>query len=321
MTTDEDDFWDAAPAKPKYGLTDNEQYYKFPPPPGVEIPKGWRGWKRMTNLVAAFSDQKKLQDWLEWRAFMGLRAADGLLFDEWMAEPAESLTEADQRSLALTYAERARQAAHADAAARRGTARHAMMDTYLTAGRRTGTRAMRMQLDDALEALEAAGLDVLESEFKLWHPACGGTMGTSDVRVLCRRTGQVGIFDWKTQARFWTFQEIAGQLFGYHSAPWKWQGPQNDAGGWVPNEASTLLGHPDGEYPGRRVALVAHMPQHPGPGQLPVEIYEVDLEYGRDVFNCAVENTRLRSIGKSTAVGRRPGSRHPSALARAAIAG
>jgi hypothetical protein len=30
--------------------------------------------------------KKALQDWLEWKCLMGLRAGDGVLFDEWMSE-------------------------------------------------------------------------------------------------------------------------------------------------------------------------------------------------------------------------------------------
>jgi hypothetical protein len=314
-----DDFYDDAPAKVSiasgvYGLPEpNAPFYIYPPPPGVQIPKGWRGWRRMTNLVSAFSDQKALQDWLAWKMMMGLRASDGLIYEEWMAEPAEALEPAAQRELANAYAERARNAAGGLDAARRGTARHKMMDIYLTTGHETGTRSMAAQRESALAALEAHDLEVLDSEFTVWHPACGGTVGRSDVKVLCRRTGQIGILDWKTQKRFWTFQEVCGQLCGYDSAPWQWDGPHTIEGQWVPQLTNTLMGHPDGEFAGRRVALVAHMPQAPGPGQLPVEILEVDLEYGAQVMAVAAENVRLRSIGKSVAIGRRTGAIRPAA--------
>jgi hypothetical protein len=317
----EDDFWDSAPAKPSlatavYGLNEGAGKYVYPAPPGVEIPKGHRGWMRMTNLVGAFSDQKALQEWLEWKSWLGLRSADGLLFDEWMAEDVERLDETTQKALVVKYAERARQAAHADAAARRGTARHKMMDIYLTTGYETGTRSMAAQRLSALEALDRAGLDVVESEFRVWHPAAGGTMGTSDVKVMCRMTGQLGILDWKTQARFYTWQNIAAQLYGYDSAPWVWRGPDTPEGRWEPQEPNTLLGHPDGKFAGRRVALVAHMPQHPGPDQLPVTLHEVDMDYGRAVLETAERNVALRSVGRAQAEARRPaGIRLPARVA------
>jgi hypothetical protein len=323
--TDLDDFWDPAPAKPGtagvYGLDEKAGKYKYPPPPGIQLPKGWRGWMRMTNLAGAFSDQKALQDWLEWKAWMGLRTADGLLYDEWMSEAVEALDDQGQKDLVRRYAERARQAAHADAAARRGTARHTMMDTYLKTGYETGTRSMRAQLASAMAALDEAGLDVLDSEFRVWHPLASGIMGTSDCKVMCRETGQLGILDWKTQARFYTWQNTAAQLYGYDSAPWIWRGPDTDDGWWERQEPNTLLGR-SGRLEGRRVALVAHMPQHPGPGQLPVTLEEVDLEYGRDVLVTAARNVELRSIGRSQAADRRPAARRPPArVARTAIAG
>jgi hypothetical protein len=323
--TDLDDFWDAAPAKPGspgvYGLDEKAGKYKYPPPPGVVPPKGHRGWMRMTNLASAFSDQKALQDWLEWKAWMGLRTADGLIYDEWMSEDADALDPDAQKALVKKYAERARQAAHADAAARRGTARHTMMDVYLKTGYETGTRSMRAQLASALEAMDACGLEPLDSEFRVWHPLAGGVMGTSDVKVMCRETGQVGILDWKTQARFYTWQNTAAQLYGYDSAPWIWRGPDTDDGWWERQQPNTLLGRSE-RLAGKRVALVAHMPQHPGPGQLPVTIEEVDLEYGKDVLVTAARNVELRSIGRSQAADRRPAARRPAlGVARSAIAG
>jgi hypothetical protein len=159
---------------------------------------------------------------------------------------------------------------------------------------------MQAQLDSYAAALDRADLEVLESEVTVWHPAAGGTMGRADARVMCRRTGQVGILDLKTQARFWTWQEICGQLYGYHSAPWHWFGPHGPAGMWVPRPtAPNLLGRPGTLEEGHPVALVAHMPQAPGPGQLPVTIKQVPLTYGKRVLECAACNVELRSQGRS----------------------
>lgn len=196
---DDDDFFDSAPAKPKYGLTEDQSYYRYPPPPGVEVPKGWRGWKRMTNLAGAFADQRALQIWLEWKAWMGLRENDGLIFDEWMAEAVDRLSVQEQKDLVTRYAEAARAAAGGNVAARKGTARHDMLEGYLKTGRINGTRTMRVQMHSLLHALEAHELDPLPgwSERRVWHPAAGGTMGTLDMGVMCRRTGQIGILDLK----------------------------------------------------------------------------------------------------------------------------
>lgn len=300
LALSDDDLFEPAEAEPMYGVVNGR--YRFPPPPGE---KG-SSWMRMTNLVSAFSDQERLQLWLEWKAFMGLRAADGILYDEWMAERLDHLDAKAQKELANTYAEKARQMAHADAAARRGTAQHSVMDTYLSHGEVVGTRAMRRWLTKAMAALDAAGFEPLVNEFRVWHPAAGGTMGTSDLKVMCRRTGQTAPLDWKTQARFWTWQEICGQLYGYDSARWMWIGPADDRGQWVKQEENTLLGHPDGRFAGKRVALVMHMPQNPELDDAPAMLHEVDLEYGKAVLECAANNVRLRSIGRSQAESRRP---------------
>ncbi len=301
------DLFDAAPA-PVDVYEVRAGRYRFPAPPGERANP--RGWMRMTNLASAFSDQKALQRWLEWKSWMGLRDRD-VIFDEWMAEPLAHLDEQEQIELVQQYAERARVVARADEGARRGTALHEMMDAWFSRGEATGTRAMALQRESALEALDKADLDVVETEFYVWHPAAGGAMGKSDVRVMCRRTGQVGILDWKTQARFWTWQEVCGQLYGYDSAPWVWRGPRTPEGRWErtahvtgvdyqgTGSAHDLVGRPGTALAGKRIALVAHMPQAPGPGQLPVTIKQIPLEYGREVLECAARNVQLRSYGKS----------------------
>lgn len=333
--TDDDDFFESAPPPPTYGLTPDNSRYRYPAPPGwagtppkpsAANPLGLPSWRRMTNLVGAFSDQRALQIWMEWKAWMGLRVDDSI-FDAWMAEAIDHLTIQEQKDLVTRYAEAARRAAQSNIGADRGTARHTMLEGYLKTGQINGTRSMRLQMDSLLEALEMHELDLMPgwSERRVWHPAAGGTMGTLDAGVMCRRTGQCGIVDLKTQRRFYTFQEICAQQYGYTSAPWAWEGPAGPEGRWVHNQYWNLLGHPDGEFAGRRVALLAHMPQAQGPDQLPVRIIEVPLDYGREVLECAAVNVELRSIGKSEAVGRRVGAERPMGwskdLSTRAIAG
>lgn len=290
-----------------YGVRNGR--YQFPPPPGIK--PNPRGWMRATNLAGAFSDQRALQLWLERVTLLGLVANDGLIFDELCAlhDPSEE----DLREVA----ERARTAVGADAGARRGSARHLMLGGYLDHGHINGHHRMQLQMKSLLKAMEEHELDFLPgwSERVIWHPAAGGTCGRLDARVLHRPTGQVGVLDLKTERKFWTYQEKCGQQHLYDSAPWVWEGPESPEGRWVPYaqgaDPNTLMGHPDGNFPGRRVALLAHMPQQPGPEQLPVQIYEVDLDYGRQVIRLAEQIVALRSIGKSVAAGRRVGALRP----------
>lgn len=323
MTVDNDafyDFYDDAPALPKYGINLPGKpvgRYIFPDPPGFVRRKGMRpGFMRMTNLAASFSDQRALMLWRERMIVAGLRTEEGeTLYDEWMSHDVRDLTDAEVRDVMNKYADRFADAAKASLAARRGTARHAMLQTYAETGVITGTRTMRLQMESLLRALEAHELDILPgwSERRVCNTEFQ-VMGTLDLGVMCRRTGQVGVLDLKTQRKFWTYQEVAGQQYGYDSAEWVWSGPPNDDGFWVEAPEWSLTGRDGGEFEGRRVALLAHMPQEPGEGQLPVEIHEVALDFGRDVLLTAYRNVQLRSQGESVAKGRRVGSKRPLTL-------
>lgn len=309
--TDDDGFYDAAPARDEYGVRNGR--YRFPPPPGTEAPP--RGYMRMTNLAAAFSDQIRLQHWRERMILMGLRADEGLLFDELAAEGLENMDPDDAKAWLEEHANKAVDAAGGSAGARRGTARHTMFQVFLETGVITGHRRMRLQLESLFDALERHYLEPLPgwSERKVCNLKYGrgGVMGTLDLAVMCQLTGQTGIMDLKTQRKFWSYQEISGQQEGYDSAEWVWEGPYNASGRWVKAPTWTLTGTPGGEFEGRRVALLAHMPQAPGPDQIPVEIHEVALDYGHDVMVCATRNVELRSIGSSVAKGRRVGAVRP----------
>lgn len=301
-----DDLFDTPGA---YGLTENQQRYRFPHPVTGKV----QAFRRCTNLVKAFSDQYRLQLWLERMTLLGLLESEGVLFDELAAVDFSGFTEDTLHRFLREFAEKCRQAVGADSGARKGTARHLMLENFLSGGYVTGHRRMRLQLESLQEAMEKHHLDFVpgSSETTVWHPAGGGTVGRLDVRVMCRRTGRVGIMDLKSQAQFWTYQEICGQQEIYDSAPYRWEGPLSADGRWVRTDPNTLTGHPGGDFAGKRVALLAHMPAKPGPGQLPVELHEVDLEYGARVVGQAERITELRSIGASTAQGRRVGALRP----------
>ena len=307
-----DDLFDDAPAVPAYGVRAGR--YRFPPPPGVDPSPN--GWMRMTNLVSAFSDQRALQLWLERMTLLGLLAHEGTIYDEMSAMPDEELTpEAIER-----FAERAREAAGADIGARKGTARHRVLEHYLDTGAIGGHRRMQLQMEDLLEVMDRHDLEFIPdwSERVIWHPIAGGVMGRMDARVLCRRTGQIGVFDLKTQKRFWTYQEICGQLCGYDSAAWVWEGPEGPGGRWVRYnapatdgsrwpDANTLTGRDGGMCAGKRVGIIAHMPRDGGR----VQLHEVDLEYGAQVLSLAAQVVNLRSRGKSVTQGRGVGGLRP----------
>jgi hypothetical protein len=315
VSDDLDGFYDDAPRRPDrskgehaYGVANGR--YDFPAPPGTVRPS--RGYMRCTRKASAFSDQIKLQNWRERLLQMGMREDEGLLFDELAAQGLETMDPAEAKAWLEQHAQKAIDRAGGGAGARRGTARHTMLQVFCEEGYVTGHRTMRLQLESLFEALERHELDVLPgwSERVVCNPQYG-IIGTLDLGVSCRQTGQIGILDLKTQRQFWSYLEICGQQEGYDSAPWVWEGPRGPEGSWVPAPAWDLLGVPGGVAPGRRVALLAHMPQAPGPHQIPVEIHEVDLTFGAEVMEQAGRNLELRSRGASVAGGRRVGGLRP----------
>src|SRR3954463_13496687 len=147
---DLDGFYDDADAAPLYGLKRGR--YMYPAPPGTDRPA--RGYMRMTNLAAAFSDQIRLQHWRERMILLGMRADEGVLFDELAAEGLENMTPDDAKAWLEAHADKCVTRAGGDAGARRGTARHTMLQVYMESGVITGHRTMRLQLHSLFEALE-----------------------------------------------------------------------------------------------------------------------------------------------------------------------
>ncbi len=308
---DQDGFYDDPSAEPKYGLKRGR--YVYPDPPGYKRRKGQRGFMRMTNLAAAFSDQIRLQHWRERMLILGLRTEEGeTLYDEVMAADLDAMEPDKAKEWLEAMADRIADAGGAGHGARRGTARHTMLQVVMETGVLQGTRRMRLQYESLQEALEQHDLEPIPgwSERRVCNTTVD-TMGTLDLGVMCRRTGQLGILDLKTARRFWTYQEAAGQQWGYDSAQWVWEGPADDSGHWEPPPGWNLTGAPGGDFEGRRVALLAHMPQAPGPDQLPVTLVEVALDYGQEVMEQAQRNVGLRSRGASVAAGRRVGAPRP----------
>lgn len=318
--SEEEEFWDAPEPEPKYKVSAGR--YRYPDPPGYTRPSGMAaGFMRVSNAAGAFSDQKRLQGWRERMILLGLRI-DEVLFDELAAAPLEDMEPQEAKAWLEAHADRCADAAKGNQGSRRGTARHIMLQTFLETGVVTGHRTMRLQLESLMDALAEHFLEPLPgwSERRICNTRYG-LMGTLDMGVLCQITGQTGILDLKTQKEFWTYQESSGQQEAYDSADWVWEGPHDDRGRWVRAPQWTLVGRPGGPAPGRRVALLAHMPQEPGPGQLPVELHEVDLTYGAEVMETAMRNVELRSRGKAASAARRVGGKRPvPELATTAIA-
>lgn len=293
-----DDLFDDAPDRAEaYGLDDQRRRYRFPAPPGEKNTSRDGKWRRTTNLVKAFSDQYRLQLWLERMTLLGLLANDGLIFDEMAASGIEYFPGDVQEKALKDWAEKARSAVGADKGARKGTARHNVLEHYMMAGEVIGHRRMQVQMHELIEVMDRKDFEFLpgSQEDYVWHPAAGGVVGRRDARFLCRRTGAIGTIDLKTQEKFWTYQEHAGQQYIYDTAPWVWEGPLSSSGRWVRQDAGTYVGRDDGVCPGKPAALLIHMPSKPIGA--PVELHELDLEYGARVVAQAERIVALRSEG------------------------
>jgi len=294
-----DNFDDAPDRADLYGLDQALGRYRFPPPPGVDRPRGGT-WRRTTNLVKAFSDQYKLQLWLERMTLLGLLANDGLIFDELAASGVEYMPDDVQAKVLKDKAEQARSAVGADKGSRKGTARHNVLEHYMFAGEVIGHRRMQVQMHELIDVMDRKGFEFIPGtqENYVWHPRAGGVVGRRDVRFLCRRTGQIGTADLKTQEKFWTYQEHAGQQWIYDTAPWVWEGPLSPSGRWAPQGPGTYLGRTGGVCEGKPAALLLHMPSKLDPADpARVELHELDLEYGRRVVVEAERITALRTEG------------------------
>jgi len=152
-------------------------------------------------------------------------------------------------------------------------------------------------MHELIDVLDRKDFELIHGtqEDYVFHPAAGGVVGRRDARFLCKRTGQTGTIDLKTQEKFWTYQEHAGQQLIYDTAPWVWEGPLSPEGRWVPQALGTYLGRDGGVCPGKPAALLIHMPSKPIGA--PVELHELDLEYGGRVVEEAERIVALRSEG------------------------
>ena len=132
--------------------------------------------------MKAFSDQYALQLFLERATLLGLLANDGLIFDELAASGVEYQPADVQRTVLAKYADAARSAVGADAGARKGTARHNLLEHYLFADEVIGHRRMRVQMHDLLERLDALDIELIPGtqESFVFHPIAGGAEDDDD---------------------------------------------------------------------------------------------------------------------------------------------
>lgn len=300
---DDDDLFDVPLEHPKYGLDERGSRYRFPNPDGTPHPGGWQ---RCTNMTSSISDMRALMLWRERMVSLGLRDNDDL-YDELCSIDLENMSPDDAKAKLNALADQAADAAGAGRGARRGTARHAMVELYHQALEPTGHGRMRQQLESLKEAYAAHRLEPVPelTERTICIPEFN-VVGRFDTVLMCQDTGALVIGDLKTEAKFWGWLEKAAQQACYNHAKWMWDGPLDDSGRWVPMPEKIR----------KDVAVLMHMPAQPGPGQLPVQLWEVDTEYGWRVAQLAHQVVQLRAEGALGPVDARRSKRKPTGWLR-----
>lgn len=256
--------------------------------PGYDGPHRPKGWMRMSNVISAYVDQKALQEWQDEQALRGFAAFPHLY---------ERLTVMDSEAPRWKWvrlAEDARALAGANIASERGTARHDMLETWLTTGREQGTTQMLAQLEEVRLAFrdhlfrpvpELTERVIVNEEVQ--------AAGRFDGGVVDLQTGELLVDDLKSKRRqFWTMLEVRAQLAGYARATAMWDADR--------------LCYVDPPRFSQERGVVIHMPvdgnpdeESPDFGKPCVLLMDADLEKGWVTAKRAFEVVKDRAEAKS----------------------
>ncbi len=207
----------------RFGNVYNGRYHMAPlDDPNAWIPGGAqrhvpRGAPRSSNLASALSDTRALNLW-EQRA-----ALDGLRKSIVLQEELSVLRDPSDADLNAFF-DKVKAEGGGTEGARRGTARHDMLEEWLTTGREIGTSMMRLQLAVIKQTLRDHLLvPVPELTERVVYNDIVNCAGRLDGAVIDLQTGKLHIDDLKTKRRqFWTMLEVRTQLaiYVYSTAMW-----------------------------------------------------------------------------------------------------
>lgn len=223
--------------------------------------------------------------------------ARGVAFNEDLRELIIA-TRADDKDGLDDLAERAMEAAGGKKKARQGTARHGVSEMVDCGEISLDVIPEPMRSDVAAyrRALDEAGVEILQVEGYVLHDnlLVGGRF---DRIVSFGSTPK--ILDIKTGSLDWGSVKIAAQLYGYASAPWRYD-----------PKAETCSPMPEIDLD---VGLVAHVPT----GQGICNLYWVDLAVGKRAFELCGQIRELHRIrAKDVFDEWRPGTRFDSLIER-----
>ena len=274
----EDDIFDAPDDAPAKGALITAGRYRIPNPDGSHR-KG--GLTRATNIAGAMSDQYALQKWGERQVALGLRERPDV-YEELCSPPLRKMDDDQIREQVQALTDRAKEAAKSDAGARRGTARHNMIEAHHATGERLGTPEMLGQLDQYTALLNAQKLRAVPGmQERVIVCEAIGAAGRLDNMYECLVSGTVYIGDLKTHKGFYSWLEIAIQLAIYSRADYIYN----------PHD-KTFEDFPKVD---QDIAVVAHVPSVGAP----VEVHEIDIARGWEWAEHAIRIMEIRSAAKS----------------------
>lgn len=245
--------------------------------------------QRMTNFIKAVEDTYNLNRYDCRMVALGVANNDDMR-DMIIA------TRPDDKDALNDLCEKAKDLAGGNKKSRQGTARHGVAEMVDTGelGLEAVPEPMRSDVAAYRRALDEAGIEVLQVE---------GYVAHADLLVAGRFDrivsfgSQPKILDIKTGSLDWIGVATAGQLYGYASAPWRYD---------PATETATEMPDIDTD-----VALVAHCPT----GQGTCRLYWVDLAVGKRTFELARDVRELRRC-RDVFEEWRPGTRLDSLVER-----
>lgn len=245
--------------------------------------------QRMTNFIKAVEDTYNLNRWECRNVAIGIAKCEDL-------REMVIATRPDDKDGLNKICDLAKDQAGGNAKARSGTARHGVIERILRGEMTIDEVPLPLRLDIAacLAAFDDAGIEVLDVERYVLHP---------DLLVAGRYDARVSFgskpmkLDVKTGSLDFSGVSIAAQLYGYASAPYRYD-PKA--------EKATPAEECDTES-----AIVAHVPA----GEGRCTLYFVDLSVGRDAFELA-EKVRAVRRRKDVFEEWRPGIRFDALIER-----
>ena len=245
--------------------------------------------QRMTNFLLPLEDTYNLHRHDLRNCAVGIARNDDL-------REMVIATRPDDKAGMDKIAEQAMEFAGGKKKARQGTARHGISEQVDTGEVSLDSipEPMRSDIVAYRQALDAAGIEVLQVEGYILHDdlLVGGRF---DRIVSFGSTPKM--LDIKTGSLDWGGVKISAQLYGYASAPWRYD-PKTE----------TCTPMPDIDLD---VGLVAHVPT----GQGRCDLYWVDLTVGKRAFQLAGELREVRKL-KDVFDPWRPGTRLDALIER-----